>query len=55
MAHSLELSVVAEDVENEHQLALLKGQHCDEFQGFMVSKPVPSEEFAARFLAKAAD
>lgn len=51
MAHSLELVVVAEGVETQHQLDFLRKQHCDEFQGFIVSRPVPPEVFAARFLA----
>ena len=50
MAHSMELQVVAEGVENEHQLQFLKTHGCDEYQGFMVSKPVSPEEFAERFL-----
>jgi EAL domain-containing protein (putative c-di-GMP-specific phosphodiesterase class I) len=53
MAHSLGLSVVAEGVETAPQLAFLKAQGCDEFQGYLKSKPVSPEEFAARFLAKA--
>ena len=53
MAHSLGLSVVAEGVETEVQLALLKARGCDEFQGYLKSKPVPADEFAARFLAAA--
>jgi diguanylate cyclase (GGDEF)-like protein len=51
MAHSLGLSVVAEGVETELQRAYLQAQACDEFQGYLVSKPVPPEDFAARFLA----
>ena len=51
MAHSLALRVVAEGVETQHQLDFLKNQRCDEFQGFIVSKPMPPEEFATRFLA----
>ena len=50
MAHSLGLSVTAEGVETEHQLEFLKRQGCDDFQGFLVSKPVPPNEFAERFL-----
>jgi len=50
MAHSLGLSVVAEGVETELQRAYLQAQACDEFQGYLVSKPVPAEEFAAKFL-----
>lgn len=49
MAHSLNLKVVAEGVESEEQLAFLKKHGCDVIQGYLVSKPVPAEEFA-RFL-----
>lgn len=45
MAHSLRLAVVAEGVETEEQLQTLKGQGCDEYQGFFFSKPVPKDEF----------
>ncbi len=45
MAHSLELTVVAEGVETEPQLAFLRAQHCDEMQGYLVSRPVPAERF----------
>jgi hypothetical protein len=31
--------------------AYLQAQACDEFQGYLVSKPVPAEDFAAKFLA----
>ncbi len=51
MAHSMSLIVVAEGVEHQHQLQFLRGQGCDEYQGFMISRPVPAEEFSARFLA----
>jgi EAL domain-containing protein (putative c-di-GMP-specific phosphodiesterase class I) len=51
MAHSLGLRVVAEGVETTHQLNFLKAQGCDEFQGFLMSKPVPADTFAAVFLA----
>ncbi|MEO8164246.1 MAG: EAL domain-containing protein [Betaproteobacteria bacterium] len=50
MAHSLGLRVVAEGVETTHQLNFLKAQGCDEFQGFLMSKPVPADAFAAVFL-----
>lgn len=46
MAHSLGLRVVAEGVENEAQLQLLRDYGCDDFQGFLFSRPVPAEEFA---------
>jgi diguanylate cyclase (GGDEF)-like protein len=50
MAHSLGLSVVAEGVETASQLAFLEAQGCDEFQGFLKSRPLPAHEFAERFL-----
>jgi diguanylate cyclase (GGDEF)-like protein len=40
MAHSLELKVVAEGVEDEQQLAFLKAHNCDEVQGYLISRPV---------------
>jgi EAL domain-containing protein (putative c-di-GMP-specific phosphodiesterase class I) len=33
-------------VETEEQLAFLKEHGCDVIQGYLVSKPVPAEEFA---------
>ena len=45
MAHQLKMTVVAEGVEKPEQLEALRSWGCDEFQGFMVSPPVPSEEF----------
>ena len=40
MAHSLELKVVAEGVENEVQLAFLRAHQCDEVQGYLISSPI---------------
>ena len=51
LAHSVELTVVAEGVENEEQARLLRLLKCDEMQGFIFSKAVPADEFEARFLA----
>jgi EAL domain-containing protein (putative c-di-GMP-specific phosphodiesterase class I) len=51
LAHSLKLKVVAEGVETEEKSRLLRLLNCDELQGFLFSKPVPSEIFEARFLA----
>jgi len=51
MAHSMGLNVVAEGVENAHQLQFLQKQGCDEYQGFMVSRPLLPDEFAECFLA----
>jgi diguanylate cyclase (GGDEF)-like protein len=43
MTHSLGLSVVAEGVETEEQAATLKRMGCDEYQGYLFSRPVPIE------------
>jgi len=39
MAHSLHMKVVAEGVENEAQLRFLRGEGCDEIQGYHFSEP----------------
>ena len=46
LAHSLHLKVVAEGVETEEQLALLKRLGCDQYQGFCFSPAVPAASFA---------
>ncbi len=43
MAHSLNLTVVAEGVETEEQLAQLRAQGCDEIQGHLFSQAIPAE------------
>jgi diguanylate cyclase (GGDEF)-like protein/PAS domain S-box-containing protein len=46
MAHSLGLQVVAEGVETQGQLEILKEQGCDEIQGYLISRPVAAHEMA---------
>jgi len=45
LAHNLGLSVVAEGVETERALKLLSALGCDVIQGYLISKPLPSDEF----------
>jgi EAL domain-containing protein (putative c-di-GMP-specific phosphodiesterase class I) len=45
MAHGLRLGVVAESVENEEQVALLRELGCDELQGYLLGRPMSSEAF----------
>ncbi len=47
MAHTLRLKVLAEGVETEAQLDFLKKRGCDSYQGFLSSRPLPPEQFAA--------
>ncbi|AFY67345.1 GGDEF domain-containing response regulator [Geitlerinema sp. PCC 7407] len=49
MAHGLDLRVVAEGVETEAERAFLHQHHCDEMQGYLVSKPLSAEQFETAF------
>lgn len=41
LAHNLDLEVVAEGVETEQQLAMIRGYGCDQVQGYYISRPLP--------------
>jgi EAL domain-containing protein (putative c-di-GMP-specific phosphodiesterase class I) len=45
LAQDLRLRVVAEGVETNEQLQALNDLGCDEWQGFLRSRPVPADEF----------
>lgn len=45
MARNLGLDVIAEGVETEEQRAFLERHGCDDYQGYLFSKPVPIEAF----------
>lgn len=47
MAHSLELAIVAEGVENEEQLDFLRRRDVKIVQGFLFSPPVSADKFRA--------
>lgn len=47
LAHSIEMQVVAEGVEEEDQRKLLKLLSCDQLQGYLYSKPLPVNEMEA--------
>lgn len=49
IAEFLQVPVIAEGVETDNQLRLLKERGCDIIQGYYFSKPVPPEEFTAFF------
>lgn len=50
MAASLGLIVIAEGVETEVQAQWLRDRGCRYAQGYLYSRPVPSDEFVARYL-----
>ncbi len=45
VAKHLQLTTIAEGVENQDQLLCLAQNGCDQVQGYYFSKPVPSDEF----------
>ncbi len=47
LGHTLGMQVVAEGIEQEEQLEILRQEGCDEGQGFYISKPVPKAAFLA--------
>lgn len=46
LAHSLGLRVVAEGVENQGALELLRAMGCDMAQGYLIARPVPLSDLA---------
>jgi diguanylate cyclase (GGDEF)-like protein/PAS domain S-box-containing protein len=52
LAHSLKLQVTAEGVESEGQLEALRGLGCDQYQGYLKSKPVTAAEYGQFFLGQ---
>ncbi|KRW62954.1 diguanylate cyclase [Pseudomonas sp. TTU2014-080ASC] len=53
MAHSLDLTVIAEGVENQEQLDFLRTHNCDEVQGFLLGRPMPARQFTPLFSNRA--
>jgi diguanylate cyclase (GGDEF)-like protein len=47
LAKSLNLTVVAEGVETPEQAAFLTARHCHQLQGFLFSRPLAADAFAA--------
>jgi diguanylate cyclase (GGDEF)-like protein/PAS domain S-box-containing protein len=45
MAHSLQLEVLAEGVEDEKQRSILLAEGCDQAQGYLFGRPMPAAEF----------
>lgn len=47
LTHALSRKVVAEGVETREQTWLLQMLHCDQYQGYLFSRPLPGEEITA--------
>ncbi|MBX8590488.1 EAL domain-containing protein [Pseudomonas cichorii] len=50
LGRSMQLTIIAEGVENPEQQKFLTEQGCEQIQGYIVSLPLPPEEFCSRFL-----
>jgi len=46
LAHALRLEVIAEGVENPHQLAFLRAERCGEYQGYWGGRPMLAEDIS---------
>lgn len=44
LAHTMNLSIVAEGVETEAQFSVLKSLNCDKAQGYLFSRPLPAKD-----------
>ena len=55
MAHTFDLRVIAEGVENETQLAALREMGCDAVQGYLLAVPMAQHELAFLLRRRAAD
>lgn len=52
LATSLGLTTIAEGIENEQQLKILKELGCNIIQGYFISRPLPKEAFEKRYLSQ---
>ena len=50
LAKTLDMTTVAEGVETESQIAILKRLGCDGYQGYLIATPLSAEPFEAQFL-----
>jgi diguanylate cyclase (GGDEF)-like protein len=47
LGYSFDMEVTAEGVETTEQMAYLRGIECHEVQGYLISKPLPPDDFSA--------
>ncbi|MCI8208464.1 diguanylate phosphodiesterase [Pseudomonas sp. S25] len=50
LGRSMQLTVIAEGVENNEQQQFLANEGCEQIQGYIVSLPLPPDEFSSKFL-----
>ena len=47
MCEDMHIQVIAEGVETQQQLDILRGLGCDEVQGYHLGRPMPAQAFTA--------
>jgi diguanylate cyclase (GGDEF)-like protein/PAS domain S-box-containing protein len=50
LGRSMQLTVIAEGVETTAQELFLAAEGCEQIQGFVISRPIPADTFAEKFL-----
>ena len=50
LGRSLQMTVIAEGVETKAQEIFLTSEGCEQIQGYVISRPLSAESFAANFL-----
>ncbi|WDL98111.1 putative bifunctional diguanylate cyclase/phosphodiesterase [Alicyclobacillus sp. ALC3] len=50
LAHSFSLTVLAEGVEHQQQLAVVSEERCDQYQGYLFSRPITANKVAIDYL-----
>jgi EAL domain-containing protein (putative c-di-GMP-specific phosphodiesterase class I) len=53
LAHAMGMKVIAEGVETQVQLDFIRASQCEEYQGYLFSRPVPEDQ-AVNFLSREA-
>lgn len=49
LCHDLHMRCIAEGIETDSRMQLLRTLGCDRLQGYKIGKPMPAEEFFARY------
>ena len=52
LGHNMGMEVVAEGVETQSAMDLLAALGCDQAQGYLISKPLPADQFSAWLIAR---
>ncbi len=52
LAHTLDIKVVAEGIEEKRQIQFLRKVKCETIQGYYFDKPIPSEIFTKKYMRK---